>query len=64
MASLRLQSSSACVALSFYNEVATSNHMKYCELPSCAKVWGGDVTLRRVVNLLRLLALQLWWEKH
>ena len=28
------------------------------------KVCGGDVTLRRVANLLRLLALQLWWEKH
>ena len=30
----------------------------------CALKGGGDVTLRRVANLLRLLALQLWWEKH
>jgi hypothetical protein len=42
----------------------TSDHMKYCELRSCAKGGGGGVTLRRVANLLRFLALQLWWEKH
>ena len=44
----------------------TSDHMKYCELLLCAEGGRstGGVTLRRVVNLLRLLALQLWWEKH
>ena len=41
----------------------TSDHMKYCELRSCAK-GGGGVTFQRVANLLRFLALQLWWEKH
>ena len=41
-----------------------SDHTKHSELPSCAKVGVGGGTLRRVVNLLRLLALQLWWEKH
>ena len=45
-------------------KVLTSDHLKYCELRVWAKGGGGMLPCEGVANLLRLLALQLWWEKH